>query len=112
MTLSLFRTLFFIIIASAIVYGFWEGRTIIEGPGLSLETPVQGVVTKNGFVTVSGTVAHISALSINGLAVLPDANGSFKRIFVFPRGEDILKVTVTDRFGRSVTETRDIISQK
>ncbi|HEC93756.1 MAG TPA: hypothetical protein ENI56_00040 [Candidatus Kaiserbacteria bacterium] len=111
MTFSLFKTVFFIVIVSAIAYGFWEGRTLMEGPGLSLISPAQGAVTGNGFVTVSGNVARINALSVNGLAILPNEDGSFKRVFVFARGEDILQVTVTDRFGRSVTKTRDIISK-
>lgn len=111
MTFSLFRTLFFIVIISAMAYGLWEARAIIEGPSLSLSSPTQGAVSGNGFVTVSGDVARINALAINGLAVLPDANGHFTKTFVFPRGEDILQVTVTDQFGRSVTKRRDIISQ-
>ncbi len=111
MTFSLFRTFFLVVVVSAIVYGFWEGHALIEGPGLSLISPVQGAVTGNGFVTVSGKVARVNALAINGLAVLPNEDGSFKRTFVFARGEDILQVTVTDRFGRSVTKTRDIISK-
>lgn len=111
MTFSLFRTLFFIVVVSAIAYGFWEGRALIEGPRLSLISPAQGTVSGNGFVTVSGHVARVNALSVNGLAVLPNEDGSFKRVFVFARGEDILQVTVTDRFGRSVTKTRNIISK-
>lgn len=111
MTFSLFRTLFFIVIISAIVYGVWEARALIDGPSLSLSSPAQGAISGNGFITVSGDVARVNALAINGLTVLPNANGHFTKIFVFPRGEDILQVTVTDQFGRSVTKTRDIISQ-
>ncbi len=111
MTFSLFRTIFFIIIVSAIVYGVWEARALIDGPSLLLSSPTQGAVSRNGFIIVSGKVARVNALAINGLTVLPDANGHFTRTFVFPRGEDILQVTVTDQFGRSVTKTRDIISQ-
>lgn len=111
MTLSTFKVSFFVIITLAIVYGLWEGRALIEGPGLSLASPSQGAVTRNGFITVSGKVARVNALSLNGLSVMPNADGSFKKVFVFPRGEDILKVAVTDQFGRTVTKTRYIISQ-
>ncbi len=111
MTFSFFRTIFFVIIVSVIAYGLWEARALIDGPSLSLSSPTQGAVSGNGFVTVSGDVARVSALAINGLPVLPDTNGYFTKTFVFPKGEDILHITVVDQFGRSVTKTRDIISQ-
>lgn len=110
MMISSFKIFFIIVIISIIGYGLWEARTFVEGPLLSITTPIQGAVTTNGFIVVSGDVARVAALSIDNLPVLPNKNGSFSKTFVFPRGNAILNVTVTDRFGRTDTETRTIFS--
>ncbi len=92
-------------------YALFEARLFLAGPELTLATPAQGTTTKTGIITVSGRVLREVAFSINGKKVLPDKNGSFTKTFVFPKGESLLTVEATDRFGHTVTDTRMIFAR-
>ncbi len=89
-------------------YGAMEAYPLVSGPSLTLIGPINGATSPDGFVTVTGSAARVSALTLNGAPLLIDENGTFSRLIVLPRGGAILTLTATDRFGRTITKQESV----
>ena len=89
-------------------YGLVEAWPLLSGPSLALVVPTDNATFPGGIVSVSGTVARAAQLTLDGAPVLYDQDGSFSSTLTFPHGGSILTFVATDRFGRSVTATRNI----
>ena len=96
------------IVALFIVYGFIEALPLIQGPALTIASPVDNAAIDGGIVTVSGQVARVALFTLDGAPLLHDQNGNFSSTLTFPRGGSILTFVVADRFGRTITATRTI----
>jgi hypothetical protein len=85
------------IAAAAIVvgYSFYAALPYLMGPGLSVTER-----TDRGLTTVSGRTARVSYLSIDGLPVPLQEDGSFTAVRAYPSGYTDITVSVKDRFGR------------
>jgi hypothetical protein len=102
------RNLIGIALLILIGYGCIEAWPLLAGPSLTLASPVENASFPDGVVSVRGKVARTTLLTLNDLTLLYDQNGDFSSTLTFPRGGSILTFVATDRFGRSVTETRSI----
>ncbi len=89
-------------------YGLIEAWPLIKGPSLSITSPADNGSFPDGTVRIEGRVKRAATITLNGVPLLHDQNGNFSSTLTFPRGGSILTLTVTDRFGRTVTETRSI----
>lgn len=102
------RTLLGILLALFAGYGLIEGWPLLRGPKLEIVSPTNDAAVESGIITIAGKAANATALTVDGATVIPDTNGSFSETLAFPQGSSILTFTATDRFGRTVTETRQI----
>lgn len=103
------RTLSLIFMSSVLVvtvgYGLFEGRKLLEGPRLTVESPVDGSATSTSMVVVSGEAHNIAFLSINGRQAYTDSRGHFTETLSPPPGYTVLVVEAEDRFGRHVSKS-------
>lgn len=102
------RYLIALVLFVLIGYGLIEAWPLLVGPSLSILSPAQNAPYPGGIVSIQGTAARAASLTLNGTPILHDQNGGFSSTLTFPRGGSILTFVVTDRFGRTVTETRTI----
>ena len=89
-------------------YGLIKAWPLIAGPSLYIASPTDNAPFTNGIVVVSGRAERAAMVTLNGAPLLHDQNGEFSSTLSFPRGGSILTFVVTDRFGRTVAETRTI----
>lgn len=89
-------------------YGLIEAWPLIIGPTLSIESPVNDASVPGGIVAVSGVVHRTTSFTLNGAPLLHDQDGRFSSTLTFPRGGSILTFVASDRFGRTITQTRNI----
>lgn len=89
-------------------YGLIEAWPLIEGPAIAIESPLDHESFPDGIVTISGKAPRISLLTLDGMTMLHDLDGSFSSTLTFPRGASILTFIATDRFGRRISTTRSI----
>lgn len=102
------RHLTVVILLLIALYGLAEGWPLIAGPSLRIETPAHNALVPDGILTVAGTIARAAIFTLNGAPLLYDQNGRFSSTLTFPEGSSILTFVATDRFGKTVTETRNI----
>ena len=91
-----------------IVYGLIEAWPLLVGPSLSITSPTENAPFPSGIVSIIGKAERASSVTLNGTVLLHDQNGDFSSTLTFPRGGSILTFVATDRFGRTVTATRNI----
>ncbi len=90
------------------VYGLIEAWPLLVGPTLTIDAPINNASFPDGIVTVQGRSAHAAELTLDGAPLLRDQSGNFSSTLTFPRGGSILTFKATDRFGKTVSETRAI----
>lgn len=102
------RYLLAALIGTLAVYGLVRAWPLIAGPSIVITSPTDFGTYDNGIVPVTGRAPRAAMLTLNGAPLLRDQNGTFSSILTFPAGGTILTFVATDRFGRSITETRQI----
>lgn len=102
------RYLLVAVLLVLIGYGFIEAWPLLAGPALSIASPTDNAPFPNGVVSIHGRAERAVTILLNGAPLLHDQNGDFSSTMTFARGGSILTFTATDRFGRTVTETRSI----
>ncbi len=92
----------------AVLYGLVEAWPLLAGPALSVASPANNETFSDGIVPIQGVALRAAELSLDGMPLLHDQDGSFSSTLTFPRGGSILTFVATDRFGKAVTATRSI----
>ena len=87
-------------------YSFFAALPYLEGPALSVHE-----TTTQGLTVISGTTARVSFLSIDGAPVSLSENGAFSARRAYPSGYTDVQVSVTDRFGRTISKTLTFLNK-
>ncbi len=95
-----------ILLTLIILYGLIKAWPLLSGPVIRIDTLT---TTDIGLTVLSGMAIHTQTLTLNGGTLLIDENGAFSKSLTLPRGDVILSLTATDRFGRETTTRRDVI---
>lgn len=88
-------------------YGFTKALPLIQGPHIAISSLTTDA---DGLTHISGTAIHTETLTMDGGTLLIDSNGAFNDTLTLPRGGAILTLTATDRFRRSHTVERTVIT--
>lgn len=89
-------------------YGVIKALPLLEGPRLTLSSPLDGARIDSGVVEITGVARHTEKLTLDGAPLLIDEHGNVSTTLTLPRGGAILSLTVSDRFGRSHTVERTV----
>lgn len=100
-----FLAIFFLILGT---YGLVEAWPLLAGPSLSVETPQNFASFPDSIVEIKGHSGRVASLTLNGAPLLSDQKGTFVKTLAFAKGASILTFVATDRFGRTITESRTI----
>lgn len=88
-----------------IVYLGFQYRAVITPPPLELTSPAKDAVTVSP-VTLEGKTTSGTTVVINDdLKIIPDSSGLFQTRLNLSPGNNEIKVSVLNRFGRSTTKT-------
>lgn len=101
------RLISIVLLSLVLVYGFIKAVPLLRGPYIDISSLT---TNGNGLTTLTGTAGHTETLSMDGGTLLIDSDGHFSTSLMFPRGGGILKLTATDRFGRSRTLERTVVT--
>ncbi len=98
-----------LVIVSIAGYAYTRGKEYLTGPQITIESPKNGETLLNPLVTVKGRATNISFLSIDDEQTFADDSGAFSRTLLLASGYTILQVKATDRFGRTVKKTLELM---
>jgi cytoskeletal protein RodZ len=88
-----------------IVYLAFQYRAVITPPQLVITNPTANAVLVSP-VTIEGNTPAGSTVTINeDLKITPDAKGSFSARLNLSPGQNEIKVSVTNRFSKTTTQT-------
>lgn len=96
-----------VLLVLALAYGSVKAWPLVSGPRVRIETLA---TDERGLTVLSGRASHTETLTVNGGTLLIDSDGAFEKRLSLPRGGGILTLTATDRFGRSRTVERAVVT--
>lgn len=103
----MYRIISVILLALVFAYGSIKAFPLLRGPHIEI---AELSANPEGLTVISGTAVHTETLSLNGGTLLIDGDGRFSTTLTLPRGGAILRLTATDRFGRSRTLERTVVT--
>lgn len=106
-------TLAFITLAivSALIYFSYQVSSFIKTPQLVLTQPAADLTVKGKNIIFSGQTEKDVSLIINGETIYLDQEGKFSETISLQEGLNTIEVKATNRFEKTATIVRQIISQ-
>lgn len=101
----------FIVSSLVVVFLLYLGiqyRTIGRDPQLIIESPVSGVVVSGKRIDIIGKTDPDATVTVQGISVLVRSDGKFFDQVALEPGVNKITVTATSRFGKVVTQTREV----
>ena len=105
----LFAAVFFAFIGG---YGLYQMRSLIIGPRIIIDAPLDGSSSDSPLIAVSGRVEQVSKLFLNGELLIPDHTGRFESQLLLASGYNIIQLDGIDRFGRWVKRKLELVLTK
>lgn len=90
-------------------YGLFQSQKIIDGPQISVISPISGGTSTESKIEVKGVAKNISAISLNDRPIFIDEQGNFaEKLMLYP-GYNIIKLRASDKFGSSVERDLELV---
>ncbi len=106
---SINTAIFFILLLSIVVYGFFQARNLIAGPSIEIESPQNGSVITTPEIEVRGKARNIAFIKLNDRQIFIDDEGYFSEKLIAKPGYNIIKLTTEDRFRRQKDNLIEIV---
>lgn len=90
-------------------YAFYESRNLLRGPVITIDQPVTGATLNSPVTDIKGRVQNMVHISMNDRPISVDEAGNFQEKYVLSNGNNVVKVTAEDRFGRKKDALIEII---
>ena len=92
-------------------YGLWQSRLLIQGPVITITKPRNGAIVSDTNTMLTGKVKNVSYITLNGRQIYADEVGNINESLWLPEGYNIIQVSGTDKFGRNITRTIEIVAK-
>jgi transcriptional regulator with XRE-family HTH domain len=99
-------SLVFVLIIGYLIY---QLNILIGPPRLVIGEPMDNLVIDKTTITLKGQSEPGVQLTINGQQIYINEDGSFSQEINLNQGMNIIKIEATNRFGKSRSETRQIL---
>jgi hypothetical protein len=109
-TPSVVQTALLVTVALGIVgYFGYELKRMVAPPEIVLASPLDGLVTKDRTVSVTGTTEPEVTVRVNGKAINPDLKGKFSDTLELQDGLNLITIKSAKKHSKEVTLTRRVI---
>ena len=99
----------FLILALFVAYSLYQARFLIVGPRITITSHYNGQVVSDSIITLEGRAKNISKISLNDKQIFTDEEGYWSEKLIVASGTSIMTLKASDRFGREITKTLQII---
>jgi hypothetical protein len=90
-------------------YTFFSTRHLIQGPLITIETPISGETSNSALIEVSGIARNINFISLNDRPIYIDDKGNFKEKLLLSPGLNIIELYAKDKFSREVVKHLEVV---
>jgi hypothetical protein len=94
-----------------VFYTYYQSRAILEGPQISLVSPIEGMTSTSSLIKVYGVAKHAKELTLDGRPIFLDLNGNFFEQLLLMDGYNIMELTAKDAEGREIRKTVRVMYQ-
>jgi len=94
-----------------LVYGIFQAQDLLEGPAIVITSPTNDTTVNAPLIRVTGNATRISSIELNDRDISVNKNGYFQEPVTLSPGHNIITVEATDRFGRTTTNTLNLVHQ-
>lgn len=94
-----------------IFYSALQGKNIIFGPKIEIQSPINGETYKSSFIEVKGRVSNINVLTLNDRPIFIDKQGLFNEKLLLFKGYNIIIVKAQDKFGKQEEEKIEVMCE-
>lgn len=98
------------VILGILAYVALQVFVLIAPPALKIYEPADGKMTSESVVNIRGKTAENTDVSINGVSILTEPDGSFKTQIPLKQGVNDLTITATNRLTKQNSITRTVIA--
>ena len=93
---------------AALGYSYFEGRHLLQGPMIALDTTEETLTVTEPYLRIQGTAERIVELQLNGRPVSVTEAGVFSEDIVLAPGYNRVRFTARDRTGRETVKDLEI----
>ncbi|MCG3770689.1 MAG: hypothetical protein JW384_01844 [Nitrosomonadaceae bacterium] len=94
---------------AALGYSYFEGRHLLQGPMITLDTVEKTLTVTEPYLRIQGTAERIVELQLNGRPVSVTEAGVFSEDIVLAPGYNRVRFTARDRTGRETVKDLEIM---
>jgi len=98
----------FLIGGSILGYAYYQSRNFIQGPQITLTSPLNGETLRDPLVSIEGSASHIARIELNGNQIFINDKNHFEEKLLLLEGYNIITLHAVDKFKRSITHTVEV----
>jgi hypothetical protein len=98
-----------VIVLIVLAYVFFNTRLFIQGPQVTINSPISGISVDDDLIEIEGQVLNSSFIYINDRAISIDDSGNFKEQVLLLNGYNKIIIKAKDKFERQVTKELDLV---
>lgn len=92
-----------------VMYTYIQFGNFVEGPVITVNSPLNGSTSTDSLITIEGVAKHISHIQVNDNQIFVDENGNFNEKLLLSYGYNIITIEAQDRFDRNVKKTLELV---
>ena len=101
-----------IVIIAVLGYAYFRTQDYLNGPQISITSPINGQTVTDPLLTVSGITEHVTAIYLNDRKIFIDKDNVFQEELLLYPGYNIITIWAVDRFDKRVEKQLKIVYQK
>ncbi|OGZ06462.1 MAG: hypothetical protein A2845_06100 [Candidatus Lloydbacteria bacterium RIFCSPHIGHO2_01_FULL_49_22] len=99
------------VILVIVLYAYYQSRSIIAGPLISLSEPENNMTSTTSLIMVRGVATRAKEITLQGRQIFIDLDGRFAEQLLLSPGYNIIELTARDTQGRQMIKDLELVYQ-
>lgn len=98
-----------ILVVSVFGYSFMEAEGIIQGPQITIHTPMHGASVSSALVSIEGESHNSTHITLNDRKIYLNEEGVFSEELLLFEGNNTISIKAKDRFDKEVEKVLEVV---
>ena len=99
------------VILVIVLYAYYQSRSIIAGPLISLSEPENNMTSTTSLIMVRGVATRAKEITLQARQIFIDLDGRFAEQLLLSPGYNIIELTARDTQGRQMIKDLELVYQ-